>query len=446
MTKKASKTKIKTAPILWWLTIFSVIVFVVLGNCFFESVWFSQRTERLLRYAALDSCSAEKVSFSLFRGVRIKDLKIDEAIENGKTVSLKIPQLVILFRPIKLYSRWKTYKKGIHRRFETKRHKRSSSGKSLGILSDLYGLVKEHDRLLLPALKLISANGVEVSVDSVGIPLYSLTGGSCKIRIDKRDSSKIYLKGSVKNALIGALFFEKVHGKALLHGPCVTVQKIKGNLLEGKFLGEGRCYFHTNKIGYCQIEAKQLSLEKAYALQSAQGGAMTGRADFTLHIDSSYAQIDSLRGKGFFTMSDVSLEKLPALVKFVRLTDLSSLFHLRFSEISGAIGFSHDTLSFDSINGEGEPVSVVSSGWYRPVKSRYNFAVKGIFQPHYQDSLPEIVWNALVAEEEGRRSFKCTVYGDQKSLNISLEKQVMRRALNNAFQNFGKELRSLFRR
>jgi hypothetical protein len=418
---------------------------------------FVKKIKGFLKYAAIDSCSVKKVSWTFCRGMVIKDLFIRERIDNRKSLQVILPEVRIDYRFFRVLRRWKKCKASLRNRFSPKAKQVPKSGEKrkwrkgkrhVGskILPALYSDVLHPGFLLFSCINSVALDNASVIVDSSGSKVLYMSGLDCKIHVNKMDSTRLKMKLSTDKIKKHALEASHMQMNIFFDGPLCSIRKMKGKIFNGKISGECNLNLKKNMITGGKIHLKNMLLEKVYTSKKNEDGTLSGRSDFSMTFDPGIAELRSLQGKGTFKMKDVSMDKLPALRKFVRITDLPSLFHLRFRKLEGDFYIKKGTITSKSITGEGKPVSIEASGWLKRNKGQYNYKVKGIFDPEYKDSISSIFWNALVPEEKGRRSFYCTVYGDDKSLSISLEKRVMRRAINNAFKDFSDEIGDIFRR
>lgn len=404
----------------------------------------------MLKHAAIDSCSVENVSFTFFRGLIIKNLSIQEMIDTRRTLHAVIPELTVDYRIFKVIPRWKKSKASLRNRFSNqaygiKKMGESDDKKKQNMLPVLYHSIIKSNNLLLSCIKVIALKDASISVDSLGRNSIKLSGLDCKVQVNKDDSTRMKIKLSTDTFRNTRLEIVKMRVKMAIDSSQCTVSRIEGNVFNGKMKGAVTLDLQNNRINSGNIELKNIYLERIYRSGKDEKGSMFGRCDMSMKLDPGVADFNMLQGSGTFKMRNVSMNELPALKKFVRLTGLTSLFHLTFRHLQGDFIIRGDRVTSDRIKGEGKPISVSASGWFRQKKGKYNYKVKGVFDAEYKDSIPKIVWNALVPEEKDQRSFFCTVFGDDKSLNISLEKRVMRRAVNNAFKDFSKEIGNIFK-
>lgn len=447
MKKRKPKKKKGNRKTTLWLIPIIIIGIAALGFYPLSSTHFVKRAKKLLKHAAIDSCTMDKVSLTLYSGVIIKNLHIHERVDAKKTVHAHLPEVKIDYRFFKVVPRWKKSKAALKNRFLAKANKSKSRGKGNSTaLPTLYNNTIKPSLLLLSCIKTVSLKGAAFHVDSLGTKVLEVSGLDCRVKVNQADSSRMKIKLSADTFQNTQVKVLQMRSKVSIDSSLCTVDRITGKVFNGTMKGALTLDLPKNRIVSGNIGLKDIYLEKMYRSRRDETGTMSGRCNFSMVLDPGVADLGALEGRGTFAMRDVSMNELPALKKFVRLTDLTSLFHLTFKKLQGDFVIKDGKVTSDTITGEGKPISVNASGWFKQEKGKYNYKVKGLFDAEYKDSIPRIVWNALVPEEKGRRSFFCTVYGDEKSLSVSLEKRVMRRAINNAFEEFGKEMEGLFKR
>lgn len=406
---------------------------------------FTRTAQRIVQAkTGLDSCSVGTVSIALFHQITITDLYAVKKIGDGRQIVFSVPKLKIRYRFLYLLARWKQSYVITKNIFKPFRSKFEWDNRPEMILRNVYNLVDEIDTVLVSGVRSIMVDDFSVHRSDSGNTVFRVIdlSGTLSTRLDS--VSDIAIRGNAKDVLIDNLALGQPVFQFRIIGPHCTIKKMEGTLYEGKVKVEANLDLKNNRINDGKIEFQEINCAKWYATQHDTVGTLTGLADITLRIEKSGTVFSQLKGEGEVKASNITADDLAFITKIALLTDLAKINHLSFKEIKGDFIIRDERIWSDNCKGEGEPLSVAVAGWIRPQDRSFNVNTKGTFEAYYKDSIPALLWDSLLPEDDDRRSFVCTISGTTASPSVIVDKQIARRAVSNVFKSIGDELKSMF--
>lgn len=423
---------------------------LILGTitlCFFplsHSYLNKKAAELIQKKGALDSCSVEKVSLTLSRGLLIHDLLCIKKIGKKKSIRIEIPITRIDYRALKTFRNWRKIQSSLKPAGNRRAKRKLINTKYL--LNYLYTVILKPDTLLYSCINMIVFERGDVTIDSMGYRIAGIEKMRGTIHVAKEAPSSLKIKVSADEAYGALVLVSKPKVTMKLDGPHCVMKKFSGNSFGGKLDAELDLNLLYNRINSAHITLKKADLEKIYSAMIDNEGILDGKCTVELNIDTSTTEFATLKAAGSVTLSKVSASHIPLVTNIALLLNIEKLSHLTFRKISGDYAVEEGRVLVDSLDGEGDPLSLSLNGWVKPETGHFSFKVNGIFESYYEDSMSGLAWNTLVPEEDGRRSFICTVYGTPDNPTVSLDRELMQRAVKNVFQDIKNDLKSIFRK
>lgn len=427
-----------------------VIFALMLGTvtlCFFpvSHSYLNRKTVEVFQKKwALDSCTVRKVSLTLFRGLLIHDLLCIKKIDREKSIRTEIPITRVDYRVLRTFRNWGKIQSSL-KTTSKKRIKRKLINKKY-LLNYLYTVILKSDTLIFSCINAIIFERVNVSIDSLGSRGAGIEKMRCTIHIAGEAPSLLKIKLSADKMTSKWIQALKPKVNMKLDGPHCVIKRFSCNSFGGKLDAEFDLNMLYNRINRAHITLKKADLEKIYLTLGGEEGSLNGKCNIELDIDTSTTEFSSLEAAGSVTLSKVSADQIPLITKIALLLGMEKLSHLSFKKIKGDFNIGEGKILVDSLDGDGDPLSLSMSGWVKPEDGYFNFKMSGIFESYYEDSMSAIAWNTLIPEDDGRRSFICTVYGTPDYPTVSLDRKLMRRAAKNIFQGLKDDLKSIFRK
>ena len=428
------------------LVVFAFILGMVI-LCFspLSNSYLNKKTVEIFKKrAALDSCSVGKVSLIIFRGIIINDLLCIKKVDSNKSVRIQVPIIRIDYRLLRAFKSWRKIESSLKVTDDNSSEHKLKDKPHL--LPYLYSSVFKADTLLLPCVQLLVFERAGIIVDSLGSGLASVEKISGTLHVSKENPSVLKIKISADKIIKDGLLAHKPKASIKLDGSHCVIKKFSCGYYGGKVDAGFDLDMKKNKINTGYVDLRKADLGKIYSSVIKDKGILKGKCSFVLTIDTSIAVFNSLKGSGKIELSKVSAVKIPLITKIALLLDLEKLSRLTFRKITGDFSIKKKKLSIDSLVGEGDPLSLAMSGSIEPERRYFNFETSGVFESYYKDSVSSDVWNTLIPEEEGRRSFICTIYGTPDYPSVSLDKELMQRAAKNIFEGITEDIKSMFRK
>jgi hypothetical protein len=430
---------------------FFIIIFLVglglLAAGFFpiRYTFLSPSVQRILQIKGrLDSCAVGSVSLSPFHQIIITDVYARKHIGGGKQLVYIIPKIHIKHRFLYFCARWKQSYAISQNIFKPLRLRTTWDGGQEQILRNLYTIIDQIDTVLLSGIRSISVDGCAVTCSDSGKTIFHIhdLNGGISSRLDSVPD--LTVKCSAPTVHINDLVIGRPVLQFRILGPGCSVKKMEGKVYGGRYKVEADLDLKNNTITEGTVELQKIDCAAWYASLPEAGGTLKGEAEISLRLENSGTVFSQVKGTGEFKATDVVADNLNFIQKVVVLAELTKLNHLTFPEVKGTFIVRDARIWSDNCKGEGDPLSVKLAGWIHPEDGTLQINTRGTFEAYYKDSIPNLIWNSLLPEDEGRRSCICTISGSTSSPSVSIDRQIARRAVKNVFQSIGEELKGMF--
>ncbi len=405
-----------------------------------------RRAETLIRKkTGLDSCHAGKVTIVPFRGITVTELVCCKRLNARENLTVFISSLKIPYRFFSIVSRWKKVKHSLNPAAGGKRKNRIQ-WHTRSLFSALYSRVISTDTLLLACVKSITGKNIRVTVDSINVTTAFVEKGYGAVSILESSPPQMKVKFKAKSIQSKTVQIEQPVVRVLVNGPHCTVEKATGSIYDGKCKASCDILCMQDKITNGEFTLSDFDLAQWYPILGDTIGSLAGTGMFSITFDTTDLSFSGFKGKGRFTMTDVTADSLPLVTVIAMLTGLEALSHLTFKELSGDFLIKEGKIYSDNINGTGDPLTVDIAGWLRPADVYFDFEMKGLFEAYYEDSISAVAWNAMLPEKDGRRLFKCSIYGTPERPGVSLDRRIAKRAVRSVFKSLGQEIKGMFKK
>jgi hypothetical protein len=199
-----------------------------------------------------------------------------------------------------------------------------------------------------------------------------------------------------------------------------------------------------SRFDSCTVTLKNVDLEKQYNSLHIGTGTLRGKLQSVFSFTPGPLREDSLFGSGTLTVNDMVADGLPMQKNLIVLLALPGLSHLEFSSVNAQFALRREKIVITRVTGTGKTLDAVSSGWIN-ANGYFFLNITGLLTKESTDSLSEFVRNTLIPAENGRRSFECSVRGTLENPVLTLNKQLVQRAVQNAFESLQNSINDYFK-
>lgn len=415
--------------------------------------YFNRQAKVLFKHAGADSCALEGVSITPYSGtVTCKKLVVYERIDAAKRMKIEARNVSLQVYPVRVIKKYEACVQVLRNNLRQSvlvnyviGQRRTASAKGEQVLSALHRELTGSDTILFSCVKSVRFEDVNLVVDSITTRIISVSSVSGQIRIQRVDTLAVSILGSADTARIYGLTAMEPEVALELHGPLCRVLKLNGTVCEGEVRASGTVDLPRAEIGKWDVDYSRGNLALLYALKQYHSGTLTGRCSFSLHVLPGPARIDQLSGVVHVQMDSVSADNLPVLTRIALLTRILGFEHMKFKSIAGDLDVKNKRIETENLTGLGDPLTVYAKGWVQTDIGSFNYKLKAVIAASYKDSLAPIVWNTLLPEPDGSRSFSCTVFGTEENPSVSLEQDLAKRAINSVLESLGDKIKDFFK-
>jgi hypothetical protein len=380
--------------------------------------------EGILRDAGADSASAGEVSVTLFRGLRVKDVKTYKHISASEEYRVSVARADVSCNILSLALRVSSSPELLKPERDIFRELYESPLQFAGDIS--------LQAMSLGSVKKVYAQGADVAFTHKGKEWISADGVSINIA-SKRKS----LRGDLSANTVA------IHGIAVVEGFSVKLFAGDGRL----DLASGRGTVFGGKIGAelslglrdfrligGKARVEGLDLGKYCDGTGFPYGRLGGRASIDVQIEEgSPAALDSVRARGSFSAAGLSADNI-AIQRAPAVSQLSkALRSLLFSEAAGSFELEGGKISFSEITGTGDVMSFKSAG-RADFEGKLAQDFEGELSKEFVDGLPRVIRNSLERTPGGGGKFKCRITGTFHKPRVEVDKNVYKRAIRNIFK------------
>jgi hypothetical protein len=296
------------------------------------------------------------------------------------------------------------------------------------------------------AVKNISVEEGAVTVEQKGQGLFAGSGINIRMRIGYAKTLALSGKASAERlTLYGLWDIENVRTSVRVNDLDVVLENCKGDFYGGKCSASGEADLGENMLEGFRAELSRVDLTRLYQASRIRQGQCDGRLDAKVEFGRSILAADSLKGRGKVALSKVSVHDLPLQNSLIVFIAVPQLRNITFSKISTSLEVHNGKIFTPDVRGDGDPIEIRADGWVA-FDGYFSHRLDGIFSRELANSFHRVIANSLDDAPDGRKSFKCTVYGKFKNPQIEIDRQIQQRAVSNVIDEVGRGLGNLFKR
>jgi hypothetical protein len=447
------KIIVKSVLIITFIIVGMILIICAVGFFPLSHPYINKRAEQFFKYAGVDSCKTGMVTVIPYKGdIRLTDFVLRQKIDEKWQLTIELQDVSAVFVLSHLLKKYKTCFQLLKNKMRSSVFIReffqgvgSGSGKKIEYFSSLYKEMNGVDTVLLSCVKSLRCSRIGLYADSINQTVFSINSLSAVVTKPVRDTIGIICKAKMDSVKHREFVAEGVEVALTMYGPILHVSTLTARVCDGFVQSTGSIDMPHDAINTWKVDYRGGNLEKLYALKQHHEGSLTGTCDLTMQVKPGPIEVDKLQGTVKVSMDTVRADELPVMKRVALLTSIMGFEHMRFSTIDGDFKIDKKRISTNNLSGTGYPLTLQAKGWVQPDTGSFNFNVKAIVAASYKDSLIPIIWNTLMPQPDGSRCFSLTIFGTEQSPNVSLEKDLAKRAINSIFESLGDKLLQFLR-
>ena len=429
--------------LLVWLGI-PLFVVIAAGFVPFSCDNLRRSAERAFVKAGVSTCSVQKVSLRPWFGFSIDGMDV-AGKDAPVTFTAKIPRIRLAYRLLPLLFRFVVIKDFVVERpqiavtlppslpAQTRPVQPFSNQDLRSALSEIPFSV---------AVQNISLDDAEVSLAQKGDKL--LHGKGIDVHMSVSYRKELALSGRLSAdtlTLNGMWNITGVRASARVSEGAVTLDRCRGDFCGGTVAASGAADVGAGTLERFKLELSHVNLSKLYAACAIRRGQCDGRVDGEIELARSALAADSMRGSGFFRMTDVSVRDLPLQSGIIVYVAVPQLRNITFKKLGTSLDIRGGRIFTPDISGDGYPLEARADGWVG-FDGRFSEKMKGIIASDLVKKLHPVIAKSLDDESDGKKSFSCTVHGTLANPAIDIDRTITDRAVHNVFD----EVKKFFQR
>jgi hypothetical protein len=243
--------------------------------------------------------------------------------------------------------------------------------------------------------------------------------------------------------------FEAVHCSRMtsafqINGNILSLTKSRAECYGGTISAQGTLDLSSLTLRDGRVNIEHLSLEQWYKASGSGPGRITGMANALLDVGRCRLAVDALTAHGNAVITDVAAHDLPIQKNLITILGNNRLLNLRFSKITANINVNEGKVHTDDIDGRGDLLDFTGGGWVDFDGHIFEDAT-GVFSREFLGMLPGILRNSLLPDENGEpRVFRAKVSGTFERPCVTIDRQLVNRAVGNVVKEIHKGLGKLF--
>lgn len=386
-----------------------------------------------------DSCFVGDVAVTPWRGVELKEFFFKKKIDGERGLSFHFRKIKISGNIISFYlnrnSLKTTFLKPDSLLFDRIFNQPQQVIKELTQLVSISGEMK---RISFDGVNFSITNGDEFRISSGN---YSGNVNKMGFKGDKKwnidlESDRISLN---KQFSLKRLKCELSYDDGM-----ATISKCKWALYGGKAKLTAMVDMDRNFLKDARVTVADMDLHNCYSdLDKKAGGSINGKADAVIDFKPGVFVFDSLRGRGTVDVTDFVAEDLP-LQRSLETLLFPELRLLQFRKIHSDIDFKGFKNFETNTSGNGSVMDFKASG-SAGIDGALNQSFDGTFTAETVGKMPGLVSNSLEKTDNNGRAFHCRIYGTFDYPKIELDQKIMKKAVQNIFEDVKINFKKFFR-
>jgi hypothetical protein len=428
MQNKKRLDTVKILEIAVGLLLIAVLAVVVAGFFPISVPALTKSMETQARKAGVDSCSIHDAKVALWKGCSLHRIVITKRIDTQHVVTLLIPWCSIQGNLAKAaFAYFKTGAKP----FSFPAQGSGSPDSKLGQVKTGIGRV-----IGFPALRTVTLSRASIEVkraDTTFILLKNLKG-ECRIGGgDVRSMMCTVSAGSL--SIAGVQAAHSMHAEFTCDTTAIAVTESRGIVFDGKVRCGGSADLGRRMLTGLTLSAKDCDVGEWYRWNDTANGAIRGRADLNFDLDSSDLTLDSLRGKGDLSATDVTLAGFPFQKSLVTMFAFPYFKRPRFDKVEADLSLKPGGILSAKARGKSDTLVVSTNGWLG-MNGTLDEHVTCEFTRSGTAKLTEFLRKTLEETKGGGRVLTCRIYGKIGNPKFEIESQkIIQKAVQNLFDD-----------
>jgi hypothetical protein len=390
-----------------------------------------------LKKAGADSCSAGKVTLTLWQGISARDLKIIKRLDQGGSYSLSVGQAAVSSNLVSLY-------------FSLRR----SADDAPMYSDDFFRFTPEypleaarqvvHMLAGFPELRKIAFDNCAFTI--AGDTVQSTVAEGFNLNLYPEEERETTFSGTFDADFLktSGLHLRQVKGMFTADDMRIGFERCRGRFLGGKVKGDAIIDLVEHQLAYANIDANDIDLKSYYKFMGAQQGSLAGRADLDLELHRSAMHRDSLHGTGTLVATRLVAVDLPVQKSLVMMMVVPRLAELHFRKLKTDFQIRDGRILKTEAYGSGDLLDFKAVGWFQ-TDGALDQKIEGVLSKEFVDELPKLVKASMEQTRDSGRSFNIRVHGTFAEPRLELDKATMRRAVGGIFENFRDGLKDMFK-
>jgi hypothetical protein len=390
----------------------------------------------------VDSVYLSKASIRPWSGIRFDNLYIRIKDTNDRSIEFQAARIRLTYSPMAVIIENKPLRKVLGRTMIMARRQGDSSRMDAGIKA-ITQLISE--RCMAEAIKSIHINGARLIVWQKEQELLTADEVNAALQMCSKDST--CCGGTIDAGVVminGNPYFIRPSATVRLSDQLLDVSKVKSFLYDGTLRGSFAMNIVRKKLMHAEFKLATLGIEKWYESQRNPEGALKGKLSLSLICDSSALRLDSIIGQGSCRIKNVIARNLPVQKSLVQLLVIPQLSNLEFHTVTSDFIIVDGRVNVQNLKGNGELLDLETSGWVARDGTFYQ-EVLGVLSKKFSAQLPDIVQKSLLPRDNGRLSFDCRVSGTFDNPSLSLNQQIIKRAVKNMLESLQDDIKGFFK-
>ncbi len=435
--KRASFDLIK--PLEWVASLlFAAVVAILIAGFFpLSHPLFTRYAYSLISKSTLDTCAIGNVKLAFWKGVILYDVHASEAAESGLKYELNLSRIQINCNVLNVMQKWTQIKKEYQLLCSSFSQDTNKDGCVAANRLLRFVAQSEH-------IKSICIDGKTVKISKRNAPFISAERFSFDIFREKEKPQKIELNLDAAEFVYLSNDFTFLRVSGLFDNNTLDISRCRARGFDGKVKVTTRVDLVNKRMHDFTLDAMGLNLDQIIISANMQR-CVSGSMDIDLKLASSSLELDSLRGKGVLNVTDMSVWETPVQRALVELLENPDFNRLSFSKVKADFDLlDRDTIQ-TNISGSGEVLDFKSNGMLN-LKGGINQQVDAALSDAAIKKLPEFVVNSLAINENNRRAVRCRIYGTLSEPKVELDKEILKKAIGNVFEQMRVNLKDIFRK
>jgi hypothetical protein len=439
----------KTFVVVLLICLVLLLCVIVVGFIPFSNAALKSKVERLLEESINGDCSIDGLKITAWTGISATNVKYRS--HDGNRASCVFPRIGVSYFLLPLIFKQLIIKNISVEKPELRfdlpptdsRGKKTTEIFSLSAITRVLATVPY--TIFVRNISILDAHAIVVShsktiAEGKAISIFMKVGLKRELTLDGRISvAEIALSGNLRVSQCKSSF--------RLRGMNVFLDDFRSVCYGGSLSARGAADLSEGMLNSLTIALRDAKLNEWNPAPKKADGTVNGKLDVSIDFDKSALGLDSLKGKGRLTATDVVAQGTSLQKSLVLLLFIPKLATLSFSKIHTDLSLAKGKIHTGNFYGKGDPMDFTADGWI-DLKENFSERIEGTFSADFSRNLPPLIKNSLlpVKGDDDKRLFQCTAWGTFDNPKLKVDQKIVDRAIGNVFDEIGKGLENLFRK